>query len=242
MPDKRPIWQSIILVSNDEWARAHKQFEDIVHLAKTEVNLIVTPIALNVDNIESKIMNKAEIVMVSSEHDYLPYDVLINARTRFNNASSIGCFKPMPYPSPANKGRKRGTKQESPSVSFTKTEGGYLYPKFKPSFIPKKKLFNLTLCENEPIILTQDLIRKLRAEETRPSSRHVPLQFKQVATVAEYLMMEKHLTPSFRQIRPPPYFIPGKQPPLTTTIKLLYTPQHRVCLNNSIVLLVKSSR
>ena len=75
---------------------------------------------------------------------------------------------------------------------FTKTENGYIYEKFRPNFVPRKNLFNRTLCENQPVILSNKVVENLsKGNEVKEAK--FPLQFKKVASVVDYLVMERHL-------------------------------------------------
>ena len=237
-----PIWQSIIIGSDEGFRKVHRQFKDIVDLGQEEIDLRVTTIDQS-NSIEKNLMTSAEVIIIASEHDYVPYDTLIKSRNRFINMSTVGCMSPLAYPIPKSvqkSGRKHVTKAQT-SPGFTKTEGGYLYQKFKPSFIADKILFNRTLCENEPIILNPAVVRLLQnsTQIEKIKTTRIPVQYKKVANVMDYLMMEKHLSPSYRQIHAPLYFDEAKE---KTILTLLQTPKTRACVNGSIVLLVKSSR
>ena len=237
-----PIWQSIIIGSDGGFRKVHRQFKDIVDLGQEEIDLRVTTIDQS-NSIEKNLMTSAEVIIIASEHDYVPYDTLIRSRNRFVNMTTVGCMSPLAYPTPKSvqkSGRKHVTKAQT-SPGFTKTEGGYLYQKFKPSFIADKTLFNRTLCDNEPIILNPSVVRLLQnsTQIEKIKTTRIPVQYKKVANVMDYLMMEKHLSPSYRQIHAPLYFDEAKE---KTILTLLQTPKTRACVNGSIVLLVKSSR
>ena len=237
-----PIWQSIIIGGDEDFRKVHRQFKDIVDLGQEEIDLRVTTIDQS-NSIEKNLMSSAEVIIIASEHDYVPYDTLIRSRNKFINMSTVGCLSPLAYPLPKTvqkSSRKHVTKTQT-SPGFTKTEGGYLYPKFKPNFIADKLLFNRTLCENEPIILNPTVVRLLKnsTQVVKVKTTRIPMQYKKVANVMEYLMMERHLSPNYRQIHAPLYFDEAKE---KTTLTLLQTPKTRACVNSSIVLLVKSSR
>ena len=110
---------------------------------------------------------------------------------KLEKLEKIACLHPVPYPTPRPpKGRKKVVAEAPPK--FTKTENGYIYEKFHPNFVPRKSLSNRTLCENQPVILSNKVLETLsQAKEVKEAK--FPLQFKKVATVVDYLVMERHL-------------------------------------------------
>ena len=71
----------------------------------------------------------AEIIFVTNEHDYLPWDLLLrpNRIFEFEKSEKIICLSSVVYPKPKTRGKIIKEKE----LEIIRTENGTLYPSFK---------------------------------------------------------------------------------------------------------------
>lgn len=58
---------------DDAWKQAHRQFADLADIAQEDVSLHLTAVDYKTE-LEKKIIKDAQVVIIASEHDFIPYD------------------------------------------------------------------------------------------------------------------------------------------------------------------------